>query len=648
MTVSIPGIGITIVDITSGGGAGVSSLNSLTGALSLTSTGGTVTITPSGSRINLEAAGSGGLAPIAAYSTLSNNTNASAIPIATQQFILGVPGYTASGYDYAQWTTSANNYAQISLQNTAANANASTDYVVTADNGTDSTHYADFGMNSSLGAATPFANANAAYLYSTDNEFDIGALGASGIVNIYTTGGTTTPTRAAFFDANQNLTVLGGTVTAQAAIGSGVGFVLSNTALNGTAFSNVSSVNGTTSFYNIFSVALSTNVLGINATQGTMSIGSGSALAWSSTANALGTLDTGISRASAGVIDFGNGTVGDISARLQAASATLTSTSTTAFVVGQNGTTNPGFQVDTSTASSANGIKITSSNAGSFASIAVISSNAAENLRIDAKGTGVINLGATSTGGIQANRLLTAVLGITVSGGNNSFSPVSSATASTVRFSVTAIADAGLTAATEAPEVYFNLNVNRQHQASTIALQRDFRITGSQHSFTAAGTISSLAALSIDNYAFAGTNATITTASGILIQTQAVTGTVVNAYGINISAPTGATTLNQAALFTGDVGHTSGNIIINTAGNGIQIKSGSNARIGTGTLSGGTLAVANTSVTANTLVFLTDTSTSVTNVGSLTVVTSAGVGFTVTSTSVLDTSTFNYLLVEKN
>ncbi len=90
-----------------------------------------------------------------------------------------------------------------------------------------------------------------------------------------------------------------------------------------------------------------------------------------------------------------------------------------------------------------------------------------------------------------------------------------------------------------------------------------------------------------------------------------------------------------------------GNIQVNTAGAGLQIKSGSNARVGTGTLSGGTLAVANTSVTASTRVFLTDTTSgSLTNVGTMTVVTSAGVGFTVTSSNVLDTSTFNWLLVE--
>lgn len=80
----------------------------------------------------------------------------------------------------------------------------------------------------------------------------------------------------------------------------------------------------------------------------------------------------------------------------------------------------------------------------------------------------------------------------------------------------------------------------------------------------------------------------------------------------------------------------------------VNIKNGANQRAGSGTLSGGTLTVANTSVTANTIVLLSDTTSgSLANVGSLTVVSTAGVGFVVTSTNVLDASTFSYILVEQ-
>lgn len=73
------------------------------------------------------------------------------------------------------------------------------------------------------------------------------------------------------------------------------------------------------------------------------------------------------------------------------------------------------------------------------------------------------------------------------------------------------------------------------------------------------------------------------------------------------------------------------------------------ARIGSGTLVGGTATISNTSVTANSKIFLQDTSTSITNVGVLTVSSkTAGTGFVVTSTLALDTSTFDYWIVEAN
>ena len=115
-------------------------------------------------------------------------------------------------------------------------------------------------------------------------------------------------------------------------------------------------------------------------------------------------------------------------------------------------------------------------------------------------------------------------------------------------------------------------------------------------------------------------------------------------------APSGDVSMTNAGVFTvlSAAGNflVSGNLEAVTAGKGLQIKGGSNARVGSGTLVGGTLAVANTSVTANTAIFITDQSGGV-NIGSLYVASqTAGTGFTVSSTNVLDTSSFKYLLVE--
>ena len=232
-------------------GGGVSSVNGEAGSITFTSNGATVAITkPTGSTINLETSGSGaptaatyvtltnnaaltgnrtlavtssfsitdggatnpvtlGLATIGAYSILSNNTAGAAVPVANQILLLGTPGYATTGVNFAQLTTTNNNFAQLSLQNTSAGASASSDYILTADTGNDSTNYADFGINNSTGATTPFANALATYLYTTTPELDIAALGASGTVKVYTTGGVAAPVLAATFTATQGLTVVG-------------------------------------------------------------------------------------------------------------------------------------------------------------------------------------------------------------------------------------------------------------------------------------------------------------------------------------------------------------------------------------------------------------------------------------------------------
>lgn len=67
---------------------------------------------------------------------------------------------------------------------------------------------------------------------------------------------------------------------------------------------------------------------------------------------------------------------------------------------------------------------------------------------------------------------------------------------------------------------------------------------------------------------------------------------------------------------------------------------------GTGTLSSGAATVSNTAVTASSIIFLTDTTNSITNLGAITVATqTASTGFTVKSSNILDASTFNYMIV---
>lgn len=81
-------------------------------------------------------------------------------------------------------------------------------------------------------------------------------------------------------------------------------------------------------------------------------------------------------------------------------------------------------------------------------------------------------------------------------------------------------------------------------------------------------------------------------------------------------------------------------------GTGLQFQAGSNSSTGSGTLSGGTVTISNTLVTANSKILLVDTTTgSLVNVGSLVRgAITPGTGFVVTSTNALDTSTFDYFI----
>lgn len=107
----------------------------------------------------------------------------------------------------------------------------------------------------------------------------------------------------------------------------------------------------------------------------------------------------------------GNTTLGDSTSDTTAVNGTLTvtSTSASATAIGRNGSTNPALTVDASTSSSATGIKVKSAAAAGGVAVSVTSSGTDENLSVDAKGSGTITLGGTSTGNIVLSRAMTGV-----------------------------------------------------------------------------------------------------------------------------------------------------------------------------------------------------------------------------------------------
>ncbi len=101
-------------------------------------------------------------------------------------------------------TGNINSYYQGNIRNLSSGSSASSDWVATADNGSETTHYIDMGINGSGGGGAPFTTANHAYLYSIDDTLNIGALGASADIRFYTTGGVAGPLERARIASSGN------------------------------------------------------------------------------------------------------------------------------------------------------------------------------------------------------------------------------------------------------------------------------------------------------------------------------------------------------------------------------------------------------------------------------------------------------------
>ncbi len=100
---------------------------------------------------------------------------------------------TTSSFNAIVARGTINNYLQLNIQNLSNGANASSDVVATADNGTELLNFVDLGINSSANTQNIFGSANDAYLYTTGNNLLVGT-GTTGKALVFMTGGTTQST----------------------------------------------------------------------------------------------------------------------------------------------------------------------------------------------------------------------------------------------------------------------------------------------------------------------------------------------------------------------------------------------------------------------------------------------------------------------
>lgn len=112
----------------------------------------------------------------------------------------GTPATVGLTNCLADFTTTANSYGQINLRNTSTGTNASSDIIVTANTGTDSSNFIDLGINNSgfsVGSWT-INGPTDGYLYTSDTNLSIGVASATKYVSIFA-GGT--------LEANEKLRV---------------------------------------------------------------------------------------------------------------------------------------------------------------------------------------------------------------------------------------------------------------------------------------------------------------------------------------------------------------------------------------------------------------------------------------------------------
>lgn len=129
------------------------------------------------------------------------------------------------------------------------------------------------------------------------------------------------------------------------------------------------------------------------------------------------------------------------------------------------------------------------------------------------------------------------------------------------------------------------------------------------------------------------------------ITTAASGSTVTISLPAAITAPGSLTTTTTLTATLGDITATDGNLVLDTAGNKIIIADGADASVGTSAaMTAGAVTVATTASSATALIFYSRATTGGTT-GDVSITAQDGTGFTLTSTSNTETSTFNWWII---
>ena len=268
------------------------------------------------------------------------------------------------------------------------------------------------------------------------------------------------------------------------------------------------------------------------------------------------------------------------------------------------------------------------------------SSNVVTNLHLLAGGTTIINSGASnnqygivrinptfidSCGGNNSNyRFFELIPTVTLSGTTSSI-PAGNVTALRVAPNFTAGSGSrflfgmvGISSAFNISTPINNIGLISFQSIPTIGSQNSLSLTGYYHAPTLLGS----------------TGATITYHRAFW-----------NTTGDNVFCSTSGVVMIGTTTSSGDKLQVVGNLNLTTAGNKIKIATGTNASVGTVVLTGGTATVNTTAVSTNSIILLTTQVVGGTIGVQYISARVNGVSFTITSTSIIDTSTVGYQII---
>lgn len=133
------------------------------------------------------------------------------------------------------------------------------------------------------------------------------------------------------------------------------------------------------------------------------------------------------------------------------------------------------------------------------------------------------------------------------------------------------------------------------------------------------------------------------TANQVTVNTVAGVATI--SLPVALVAPGSVTATTTLTATLGNITATNGNLVLGTAGNKIVIATGTNASVGTSAaMTAGAVTVATTASSATAKIFYSRATTGGTP-GNVSITAQDGTGFTLTSTSNSETSTFNWWII---